>query len=906
MYSRSVRPLQLLVSAGFCAFALSVVDANGREQTPPTPKWLCDITRVAYTDLPNRTAHQDWPDKVIPDLAKAGVQLLFSRCHSGESWDGLGWHSKFGDPDPRMLGTPANWEALGGLPFDGDAHSGKRCLRLIHTQGMKQTLMNRAWKYRSGKQGSMLDVLEGKVTFWYKAVRATNAKLWLGAVPMSKDALENTGSSRSGIEIPAEHVGDGKWHEVTVNYDYTGNPKVKWLHTSCFITGDAAELLIDDVELIGVTPQPITNSGFEEVEGARDGTRHVNELCRKHGIRYLPYYWAQREPKSVGDAHPEWKCINNHGKPTQYYCTNNPDYRALVRNRIVELVRDVGVDGIFFDMFHARGHECYCECCRAQFQALAGEEPPLEEDFDDLLWQEWVTFKYRSLENAMLDFNKAIKAVNPDAALVVNTWNAWVYENKHNIRNSIRVVEVVDALLEETGWYDVVDPSFFAFPARHNFMNWHLAGLCKKKRAFMWGASSLPGWRQLTQLEARIRAMTMMTNGAVPALSAPGRRTVKSYISDIAQRDTFFRGDGLYPWCGLVVSEKTELWYGRNETKERYVKGVYGAFQAMLERHLPMSLVTDRELELDQLEDYRVLFMPNCAALSDREMATVRKFVANGGGLVATYETSRYDEHAKPRETFGLVDLLKAKEVGTFDSRKMRSGWNPMAMHIANLHMAETHRWGNDPVIGRTLATKGVTTPVGTIGRRIPLHCRMLLTEPDGVPLSPIRVTTAHYDRKAKTMERTDNVAIIESTYGKGKVIYFPFDISWSFFRYGHEYLARMMELALRETAAAPPPVEVHAPTIVQAMTHVQGKRLVVHLLNDISSTGRSQNAQSRSLYLRREIIPIHDVHVTFRDTSLKRFRLIPGETPLVATAVEDGLRVTVPKLEIHCMVVAE
>ena len=65
---------------------------------------------------------------------------------------------------------------------------------------------------------------------------------------------------------------------------------------------------------------------------------------------------------------------------------------------------------------------------------------------------------------------------------------------------------------------------------------------------------------------------------------------------------------------------------------------------------------------------------------------------------------------------------------------------------------------------------------------------------------------------------------MIESTYGKGRVIYLPFDISWSFFRYGHEYLARIMELALRQVAAEPPPVEVEAPTIVEAMPQVQGE----------------------------------------------------------------------------------
>ncbi|MCX7826911.1 MAG: hypothetical protein N2689_15340, partial [Verrucomicrobiae bacterium] len=68
------------------------------EAAPPTPKWLYDITRVAYTDLPNIQSTGDWPEKLIEDCAKAKVQLLFSRAHSGEHWNELGWKSAFGKP----------------------------------------------------------------------------------------------------------------------------------------------------------------------------------------------------------------------------------------------------------------------------------------------------------------------------------------------------------------------------------------------------------------------------------------------------------------------------------------------------------------------------------------------------------------------------------------------------------------------------------------------------------------------------------------------------------------------------------------------------------------------------------------------------------------------------------------
>jgi hypothetical protein len=93
---------------------------------------------------------------------------------------------------------------------------------------------------------------------------------------------------------------------------------------------------------------------------------------------------------------------------------------------------------------------------------------------------------------------------------------------------------------------------------------------------------------------------------------------------------------------------------------------------------------------------------------------------------------------------------------------------------------------------------------------------------------------------------------------------------------------------------------------MVQVMTHIQGKRLVVHLLNDVSSLGRSQNVAGESLYERREIIPIRDITLTFHDKKLHRFTLVPGDKHLQGKQTKGGQRVTVPSLDIHCIVVAE
>jgi len=724
----------------FAAFSLVACVASFARADDTPPQWLREATRVAYTDLPNINDQGDWPIKLLDDCAKAKVQVFFSRAHSGEGWEGLGWKSEFGAMDPRLKGV--------------------------------------------------------------------------------------------------------------------------------------------------------------------DGTRRITELCHQHGIRYIAYYWAQREPAALATEHPDWRCITSAGKPSAYFCVNT-GYGDLMRNRVAELVAKVGVDGIFFDMFHARDNECYCPACTAKFRKLSGHEPPKKEEFANPVWQQWVDFKYRTIEESMLACRRAIKAANPQAVLVVNSWNAWVYRNGHNTRNSIRVAQCVDGLLEETGWYDSVDPSFFAFPALHNFMSWHLGGLCKDTVALMWSSPSYLRMGPVAETEATIRAMVMLTNGSVPAQSVPGRDTMAKYMAKVAARSPYMVGARLYPWCGLLVSEKTELWYGRDDSKNRYVKGVYGAYQAMLEQHLPVSLVTDRELELGKLEPFRVIFAPNCAALSDKELDTLRGFVRGGGGLVLTYETGWYDEHAQARSKFGFDDILPLKRTGEFDHRKPRFGWLPGVQRDAVLSIPANHPWRKDTALQAAFCRPGCTQPTDFVGNDLVMPCQMLLLEQAGAK-QPIRLRTVVSDPKTGMRERHDAPGVLEANYGKGKIVYLPYDLTWAYFRYGCDYLARITELSLRAAAAEPPPVEVRAPRIVQAMTHQQGQRLVVHLLNDISSLGRSQNVVGESTYERREIIPIADLEVTFRDPAWKRFTLVPGNVPLKAEKTADGWRIAVPKLQLHAMVVAE
>ncbi len=149
-------------------------------------------------------------------------------------------------------GFPVDWSPVGrAVTVSRHAHSGQYSLRLLRTPetATRETGLNRGWRPGS-RRGAMLSQLHGGIDFWYKAVSAQDAELIIYVIPMNEEPKEGTGSPRAVFTVPAEHIGDGKWHHGRLKYDFSDNPRVKWVHFAARIVGTAGELLLDDISYV--------------------------------------------------------------------------------------------------------------------------------------------------------------------------------------------------------------------------------------------------------------------------------------------------------------------------------------------------------------------------------------------------------------------------------------------------------------------------------------------------------------------------------------------------------------------------------------------------------------------------------------------------------------------------------
>ena len=160
------------------------------------------------------------------------------------------------------------------------------------------------------------------------------------------------------------------------------------------------------------------------------------------------------------------------------------------------------------------------------------------------------------------------------------------------------------------------------------------------------------------------------------------------------------------------------------------------------------------------------------------------------------------------------------------------------------------------------------------------------------------------------TSDVIDHPAIVTQQFGKGRVVYFAAGLDTAYYLYSYPYQRLALKHAITWAANESPPIQVKAPmcvhsTIMRQQTG-QGSRLVVHLFNDLNTTAHHALPVD-DVPLREETVPIHDIEIAI-DARYQVSKAVqqPEGLELEINKNDAGSSVTVPKLNIHSMLVLE
>src|SRR5260221_389473 len=111
----------------------------------------------------------------------------------------------------------------------------------------------------------------------------------------------------------------------------------------------------------------------------------------------------------------------------------------------------------------------------------------------------------------------------------------------------------------------------------------------------------------------------------------------------------------------MVYSRQTATFYGGKSARQNVEDHTLGMYQALIEARIPFEMAHDRLLDAAHIDRFKLLILPNIAALSEQQCEQLRQYVTRGGSLLATHETSLYDEWGVRRQNFGLSSLFGVK-----------------------------------------------------------------------------------------------------------------------------------------------------------------------------------------------------------------------------------------------------
>jgi hypothetical protein len=280
------------------------------------------------------------------------------------------------------------------------------------------------------------------------------------------------------------------------------------------------------------------------------------------------------------------------------------------------------------------------------------------------------------------------------------------------------------------------------------------------------------------------------------------------YFDWMAKHDSHFTNKRSIANIGVVMGQRTNLFYKppRGALMPQYMDGMY---YALLEGRFLFDFVHEEKMAVDDLKKYSALLLPNTALLSDGQCRQLRAYVDGGGSLLATFETSLYNERNERRPDFGLADVFGIHKAGEI----VGTNGNAYLARIEKPHAI----------------LDGFTNTAWIPGA----ENRVPLAPVEGPILSVVPGFVAYPPELSyPPLERTDEPAVVVREKGKSRLIFFPGDIERTMWQSGHTDLARLLQNSIRWVAGANPPATIEGEGVVETFAWETAAGFAVHVLN--------------------------------------------------------------------------
>lgn len=600
------------------------------------------------------------------------------------------------------------------------------------------------------------------------------------------------------------------------------------------------------------------------------------DACHKADIKapvYVSIGWDERSAR----LHPEWREVAPDGRqagaaPLQpgwkKLCFNTP-YLDFVIAQVEEMVRNYPCDGAWLDIIHQG--ECCCPACLAGMEK-AGLNPEKPEDRKE--------FARSVLLNYYQRMTAAVHAIKPGLPIFHNSGH--IPRGRRDLFPYFTHLELES--LPTGGWgYDHFPISAkYAATTGLQFVGmtgkfhttWGEFGGYKNPAALKYECAAMLAWGAKCCVGDQLHPNGRMDEDTY--------RIIGEAYAHVEAREEWCRGAKPVSEAAILSVEAVGLRGRGNDDPD------VGAARILLEKHVNFDVI-DPAADFSR---YRLLILPDEVTLDDTALLRkVKAFVAVGGTLVLSGKSGM-----DAAGTRFLLDV-GARPLGP-------SPWQPDYVKLvgrAVVGEASLPREGlvENPFVMYERAQRVKVTDAEVLAeawrpyfnrewRHFCSHQHTPPAEPAGYPAAIRKgrvLYFAHpvftnYRNKGQQLARDYVWRLIADTYGR-------LDVEVGLPSAGRVSLMR--QEAVGGACPRKPP----------GRALPRGGRHILHLLY------AAPMSRGRGIEVIEDVVPLFNIPVSLR-LKARKVTLVPEGTPVPFTRRKDRIEFTVPRLELHQMIVLE
>lgn len=590
--------------------------------------------------------------------------------------------------------------------------------------------------------------------------------------------------------------------------------------------------------------------------GGRDLFGELSRAAHEDGLAVFARMDSNRAHEEFYKAHPDWFAVDINGKPYKagelyVSCVNSPYYQEHIPAILKEIWQLYKPEGFTDNSWSGldRNSICYCENCKKSFRDKTGQNIPLKKDWDDKVYKQWIRWNYnRRLEIWDL-FNNTTKGVGGADCTWSGMNSGSLVEQSRRFRNYKEIARRADILMLDD--QSRSNEEGFQHNAQIGQLIHGILGWDKLIPESMSLYNHSDAYFRLASKPVHESRMWMI-NGIAGGIS-PWWHMIAAYHED---RRMYHTAQPVFKWykdnseyllnrkpianIGLIWSQESTEFYGRDNAEELAELPWRGMTHALLRARIPFIPVHADNIERDSSQ-FSVLILSNLAIMTNDQMEAVRRFVNRGGNLIATGDTSLYDEEGDPRSDYGLSDLFGAHLITSPLKRVVPSEkFAHEAYHTYLRLIPELRAQVNGPQTGREPEVIGKRHPIlkGYEETDILLYGGLLeplrLDPGAEVPLTYIPQFPTYPPETAYMREPVTDIpgVILRSNSKGGRIVFIPADIDRQFALLNHPDHGNLLANIVKWTAKEDLPLTVDGVGLIDCHLYQKSENLILHIVN--------------------------------------------------------------------------